>query len=93
MVPQFDVKGLKKEISRQVLRQLKKVGKAEQRLRKAEARIKELDSCTGIPSTHCRASFPPSPSFPLNKSIGFATRDDFNREPAGMSLMITATTR
>ena len=53
-MPKFDVKGLKKEISRQVLRQLKKVGKAEERVRKSEARIKELDSRTGIPSTHSR---------------------------------------
>lgn len=46
-VPKFDVKGLKKEITRQVLRQVKKVGKAEERLRKAEDKLKELDAVGG----------------------------------------------
>mmetsp|Transcript_24562 Transcript_24562/g.58907 ORF Transcript_24562/g.58907 Transcript_24562/m.58907 type:complete len:333 (-) Transcript_24562:50-1048(-) len=49
-VPQFDVKGLKKEIQRQVLRQFKKVGKAEERVRKTEARIKVLEEEKAIES-------------------------------------------
>jgi len=49
-VPQFDVKGLKKEIERQVMRQFKKVGKAEERVRKAEARIKALEEEKAIES-------------------------------------------
>ena len=42
-LPQYNVKGLKKEISRQVLRTFKKVGKAEERVKKAETKLKELE--------------------------------------------------